>query len=212
MATHKPTEVRPMKKLLVGLTVLLLHTAAAHAQQILPEPVPPQVTTPPPPPRPRPPRPPLRRLRLSRSCRRSTLHLRGTFRRRRHPFMGHRLRTALRRPISRARMDRRPISRTATRLTGTHRRPTTLTHPRSPSAMFSIARSRWAEGSGLAVSSSKIIPPGTRFIRTVSPTPSAWDSGWNRGCCCCGTSRAPQRTTERRRSLRRRTCWRCRSS
>jgi hypothetical protein len=35
-----------MKKLLVGLTVLLLHTAAAHAQQILPEPVPP----PPPPP------------------------------------------------------------------------------------------------------------------------------------------------------------------
>ena len=43
-----------MKKLLVGLTVLLLHTAAAHAQQILPEPVPPQVTTPPPPPPPPP--------------------------------------------------------------------------------------------------------------------------------------------------------------
>ena len=41
-----------MKKLLVGLTVLVLHTAAAHAQQILPEPAPPQVITPAPAPAP----------------------------------------------------------------------------------------------------------------------------------------------------------------
>jgi hypothetical protein len=36
MTTHKPVGVSTMKKLLIGFTVLLVHTAAAHAQQVAP--------------------------------------------------------------------------------------------------------------------------------------------------------------------------------
>src|SRR5215831_10408639 len=52
MATHKSVGVRTMKKLLIGLGVLLVHTAAAHEQQVAP--AAPQALPPPPPPTPGP--------------------------------------------------------------------------------------------------------------------------------------------------------------
>jgi hypothetical protein len=48
MAIHKWAGVRTMKKLLVGFTVLLVHTAAAHAQQPAPQPAAPAAEAPPP--------------------------------------------------------------------------------------------------------------------------------------------------------------------
>ena len=211
MATHKPTEVRTMKKLLVGLTVLLLHTAAAHAQQILPEPVPPQVTAPAPPPAPAPaPAPaPQAQPELPPVYAPPPGYVPPAARPVYGPPPVYGAPPAYA-PRAYGPPPYQPYRYAPYRYAPPP--PTTPTHPRSPSAMFSIARSHWAAGSGSAVSSSRITPPGTRSTRTVSPTPSAWDSGWNRGCCCCGTSRAPPRTTDRRRSPRRRTCWRCRSS
>jgi hypothetical protein len=55
MATYKPAGVRTMKKLLVSLTVLLVHTAAAHAQQVAPAAPDTQPALPAPPPAPPPP-------------------------------------------------------------------------------------------------------------------------------------------------------------
>jgi hypothetical protein len=49
MATHKSAGVPIMKKLLAGFTVLVVHTAAAHAQQVAPQPqeLPPAYAPPP---------------------------------------------------------------------------------------------------------------------------------------------------------------------
>ncbi len=120
MATHNPAGVRTMKKLLVGFTVLVVHTAAAHAQQVAPQPPPEQQAPQELPPAYAPPPGTWRRLRRQSTARRP-------------PTI--RIRRLRRGSTPRQRTGRSLIRPTAMRRTGMRlrRRPTTPTRRRSRS-------------------------------------------------------------------------------